>query len=117
MEGRRTRDMAGERAAKRIKLQFADRPATPASSSNASPSDAIAGSDAANACSVVAGGVAQDTAQDAVMSGALDGRTNSLHEKGDDEERAQRQRTEKKTELDMEDVTVGNQKTSTTVTQ
>ena len=49
---RRTRDTAGERAAKRIKLQFADRPvnpassssaADPASSSSASPSDAIAG--------------------------------------------------------------------------
>ena len=99
---RRTRDTAGERAAKRMKLQFADRPvnpagsgsADPANSSSASSSDAIAGSDAANVSTVVAGGVAQDTAQDAVMSGAADGRTN--------EERAKRQRTEKKTELDME---------------
>ena len=36
---RRTRDTAGERAAKRIKLQFADRPADPASSGSASSSD------------------------------------------------------------------------------
>ena len=78
---RRTRDTAGERAAKRIKLQFADRPGNPASSSSESSSDAIAEGDAANASTVVAGGVAQDTAQDAVMS-------------GDDEERAKQQRTE-----------------------
>ena len=39
---RRIRDTAGERVAKRIKLQFADRPVDPASSSSASPSDAIA---------------------------------------------------------------------------
>ena len=53
--GRRTRDTAGERAAKRIKHQFADRPVNPASSSSASPSDAIAGGDAASASNVVAG--------------------------------------------------------------
>ena len=40
---RRTRDTTGERAAERIKLQFADRPVDPASSTSASPSDAIAG--------------------------------------------------------------------------
>ena len=34
---RRTRDTAGERAAKRIKLQFADRPVNPASCSSANP--------------------------------------------------------------------------------
>ena len=66
---RRTRDTAGERAAKRIKLQFADRPADPVSSSSASPSDAIAGGDAARASNVVAGGVAQD-AGNAVAGGA-----------------------------------------------
>ena len=69
---RRTRDTAGELAAKRIKLQFADRPVNPASSSSASPSDAIAGSDAASANNVVAGGVAQDAAQDTAMSGGAD---------------------------------------------
>ena len=52
---RRTRDTAGERAAKRIKLQFANRPADPVSSSSASRSDATAGSDAASASNVVAG--------------------------------------------------------------
>ena len=52
---RRTRDTAGERAAKRIKLQFADRPADPMSSSSASRSDATAGSDAASASNVAAG--------------------------------------------------------------
>ena len=57
---RRTRDTAGERAAKRIKLQFADRPADPVSSSSASRSDATAGCDAASAGNVVAGGVAQN---------------------------------------------------------
>ena len=40
---RRTRNTAGERAAERIKFQFVDRPFDPASSSSASPSDAIAG--------------------------------------------------------------------------
>ena len=39
----RTRDTAGERAAKRIKFQCADRPADPVSSSSASRSDATAG--------------------------------------------------------------------------
>ena len=56
---RRTRDTAGERAAKRIKLQFADRP-DPVSSSSASRSDATAGSDAASASNFVARGVAQN---------------------------------------------------------
>ena len=40
--------------------------------------------------------------RDAVMSGGTDGRRNSPHEKEDDEERAKRQRTEKKAELEME---------------
>ena len=39
-----------------------------------------------------AGGVAQDTAQDTVMSGRADGRRNSPRETEDDEERAKRQR-------------------------
>ena len=39
----RTRDTVGERAAKRIKLLFADRRINPASSSSGRPSDAIAG--------------------------------------------------------------------------
>ena len=107
---RRTRDTAGERAAKRFKLQFADRPvnpasfnsANPASCSSASPSNAIAGGDAASAGNVVAGSVAQGTTQDAVMSGGAYGRRNSHREKENNEERAKRQRTEKKTELEME---------------
>ena len=53
---RRTQDTAGERAAKRIKLQFADIPADPVRSSSASRSDAIVGGDAASASNVVAGG-------------------------------------------------------------
>ena len=52
---RRTRDMAGARAAKRIKLVFADRPVHPASSNSVSPSDAITGGDATSAGRVVAG--------------------------------------------------------------
>ena len=98
---RRTRDTAGERAAKRIKLQFADRPvnpesfssANPASSNSTSPSDAIAGGDAASASNVV---------RCRGWSGEADGRRTSLFEKEDDEERVKRQRTEKKTELEME---------------
>ena len=90
---RRTRDTAGERADRPVNPAGSGS-ADPANSSSASSSDATAGSDAANAGTVVAGGVAQDTAQDAEMSGAADGRTN--------EERAKRQRTEKKTELDVE---------------
>ena len=58
-----TRDTAGERAAKRIKLQFADRQADSVSSSSASRSDATAGGDAASANNVVAGGAARDAAQ------------------------------------------------------
>ena len=48
------------------------------------------------------GGVAQDAAQDTVMSGGAVDRRNSPREKEDDEERAKRQRMEKKTELEME---------------
>ena len=82
---RRTRDTAGERAAKRIKLQFAVRPADPVSSSSASRSDATAGGDAASASSVVAGsvfqnagnavagGAAPDAAQGTAMSGGMTG--------------------------------------------
>ena len=78
---RRARDTAGERAAKRIKYQFADRPTDPASPISASPSDAIAGGDAASASNVVAGGVAQDAgnavaggvAQDAAQDTAMSG--------------------------------------------
>ena len=99
---RRTRDTAGEQAAKRIKLQFADRPVNPASSSSASPSEAIAGCDAASASNVVAGVSLKIRPQDAVMSGGADGPRNSPREKEDDEERASRQRTEKKTELEVE---------------
>ena len=40
--------------------------------------------------------------QDSVMSGGADGCRTSLREKEDDKERAKRQRTEKKTELEME---------------
>ena len=46
--------------------------------------------------------VAQDTAQEAVMSGGADGRRNIPREKEDDEERAKRQRTEKKSEPEMD---------------
>ena len=102
LQERRTRDTAGERAAKRIKLQFADRPVNPASSSSASSSDATAGGDAASASNVVAGCVAQDTAQDAMMSREAGGRRNSPREEEDDEERVKRQGTEKKTELEMD---------------
>ena len=76
-----------ERAAERIKLQFADRPVDPASSSSASPSDATAGGDVASAGSIVAGGVAQHAAQDTVMSEGADGRRTSPREGQDDEER------------------------------
>ena len=99
---RRTRDTAGERAARRIKLQFADRPADSVSSSSASRSDATAGGDAASASNVVAGGAAPDAAQDTAMSGGADGRRTIPRETEYDEERAKRQRTEKKTELEME---------------
>ena len=88
---RRTRDTASERAAKRIKLQIADRKVDPASSSSASPSDVTAGGDVASAGNVSA-------AQDNVMSGVADGRRTSPREGQDDEERGKRQRTEK-TEL------------------
>ena len=108
---RRTRDTAGERAAKRIKLQFAEKP-DPVSSSSASRSDATAGSDAASASNVVAGCVAQN-AGNAVAGGAApdaaqdtaggDNRRRTIpRETEDDEERAKRQRTEKKTKLEME---------------
>ena len=42
-EQRRARDTAGERATKRIKLQFADRPVIPASSGSASPATPLQG--------------------------------------------------------------------------
>ena len=115
---RRTRDTAGERAAKRIKLQFADRPADHVSSSSSSRKDATAGGDAASASNVVAGGrrggvaqnagnavaggAAPDAAQDTAISGGDDRRRTIPRETEDDEERAKRQRTEKKTELEME---------------
>ena len=69
---RRTRDTASERAAKRIKLESVDRPVDTASSSSVSPSDAIAGCDAASAGNVVAG-------RNTVMSGrrVLMGRNDS----------------------------------------
>ena len=116
---RRTRDTAGEQAAKRIKLQIANRPVHAASSSSASPSDAIAGvmlqvpamllqavSLKMLATRLQGGegggeGGAQDAAQDTVMSGA-DGRRNSFREKEEDEERAKRQRTGNETALEME---------------
>ena len=91
-----THDTAGG-AVKRIKLQFDDRPADPASSSSGSPSDATAGSDAASVGNVVAGGVPRDAAQDTVVSGGADG----PREGHDGKEPAKRQRTEK-TELEME---------------
>ena len=84
------------------------------SSSSASRSDATAGSDAAsasnvvarsvaqNAGNVVAGSAAPDAAQDTAMSGGADRRITIPRETEDDEERAKRQRTEKKTELEME---------------
>ena len=126
---RRSRDTAGERAAKRIKLQFADKPADPVSSRSASRSDATAGGDAASAGFVVAGGVflyagiavARGAAPDAVQDTSMSG--------GDD--RSKRQRTEKKTEPKCQawrrsmtddefwtyDATDGSWKTSDTVTQ
>ena len=91
-----THDTAGG-AVKRIKLQFDDRPADPASSSSGSPSDATAGSDAASFGNVVAGGVPRDAAQDTVVSGGADG----PREGHPGKEPAKRQRTEK-TELEME---------------
>ena len=114
---RRTRDAAGERAAKRTKLQLPDRPLNPTSSSNAvslassniaCPSDATAGSDDASAGNEVAGCVARDAAQETVMSGGADRRRTIPREKEDDEERTKRQRTEKKTELEMEASNVAN---------
>ena len=57
--------------------------------------------DAASAGNVVAGSVAQDAAQDIVMSRGADGCRTSPCEKEDDDERAKRHRTEK-TELEME---------------
>ena len=131
---RRTRDTAGERAAKRIKFPFADRPFDPTSSSSASPSDAIAGrGDAASAGSVVAAGVAQHAAQDTLMSGVTDGRRTSPREgdrmtrsEGNDSARrrqnwrwkCQMWRRSRTTEESWTcDVTVGKQRTSTTVTQ
>ena len=56
---------------------------------------AATGDDAANAGNAVAGSVAQDAAQDTVMSGRADGRRTCSREGQDDEERAKRQRTEK----------------------
>ena len=109
---RSTRDTAGERAAKRIKLQFADRPADPVSSSSASRSDATAGSDAASASNVVAGGVAQnagnavaggaapDAAQDTAMSRGDDRCRTIARETEDDEENDNARK--KKTELETE---------------
>ena len=139
---RRTRDTAGERAAKRIKLQFADRPADPVSSSSASRSDATAGGDAASASNVVAGSKSWQRCRRRCRSrcssrhrdvGRDDRRRTIPRETEDDEERAKRQRKEKKTELEMEvssvakindsdefwtyDATDGSWKTSDTVTQ
>ena len=116
---RRTRDTAGEQAAKQIKLQFANRPVHAASSSGASPSDAIAGvmlqvpamllqalSFKMLATRLRGGGgegerEAQDAAQDTMKSGGAGGRRNSSREEEEDE-RAKRQRTEKETALEME---------------
>ena len=91
---RRTRETAGERAAKRIKLQFADRPVNPASSRSAN----AASSSGASPRVAIAGRVAQDAAQDTELEGAepVPVRMNMT------KKRAKRQRTEKKTEQDME---------------
>ena len=104
----------GRRTDRQTKLQFAHRPADPASSIRASHSNAIAGSDVARANNVVAGSVAQDAgnavagvvaqdaAQDTAMPGGADERRTSPSEKEDDEEQVKRQRTERKTEPEME---------------
>ena len=92
---RRT-NTAGERAAKRIKLLFANRPVDPASSSSASSSYAMSWSAAASA-------------GDTVIWGDAGGRRTSQREGQDNEERAKRQRTEK-TELEMEMVSVADVK-------
>ena len=123
---RRTRDTAGERAAERIKLQFADRPADHVSSSRANTSNAIAG------------GAVQDVAQDTVMSGDAEGRRTSPRvrnkmtrsERNDSARRRQNWRwkcqmcprsgtseSSRAEEPWICDVTVGNRRTSTTVTQ
>ena len=93
---RRTRDTAGERAAKRIKLQFADRPADPVSSSSASRNDATAGGDAASASNVVAGGVFQnagnavagDTAMATTAHGEEDRTGDGSVKRGEDQRQA-----------------------------
>ena len=85
-------------AAKRMKFQFAGREEDPAGSSSACSSDAITGGNAALAGNVFVGSVPQDAAQDPVMSCRADGRRTSPREGQDDEERAKRQGTEKKTE-------------------
>ena len=87
-----------------MKLQFADRPVDPANCSSASPTagNVVAGGAAQNAGNAVLGGAAPDAAQDTAMSGGADGCRTIPRETEDDEERAKRQRTEKKTELEME---------------
>ena len=67
-----------------------------------SAGNVVAGSVAQDAGNAVAGGAAPDAAQDTAMSGSADGRRTIPRETEDDEERAKRQRTEKKTELEME---------------
>ena len=62
----------------------------------------VAGSVAQDAGNAVAGGVAQDAAQDTAMPGGADERRTSPSEKEDDEEQVKRQRTERKTEPEME---------------
>ena len=103
---RRTRETAGERAAKRIKLQFADRPVNPASSRSAN----AASSSSASPSDAIAGRVAQDAGN--VFAGTFRSRCGSRHRAGVrrtshreneyDKKRAKRQRTEKKTEQEME---------------
>ena len=121
---RRTLDTAAEGAAKRIKLQFSDRPADPASSGSASSSDFTAEGNAASAGNVVAG-----------LSLKMRLKTlccrERLRERQDDEERndSSRRRQNWRCKCHMWrrlrtaeesltcDVTVGNWRTSTTVTR
>ena len=79
---RRTRATAGERAAKRIKLQFSDRPINPESSNKCKSRELQQCKPQRRHCSGVMlqvlamslqGSVAQDTAQDAVMCGVWRG--------------------------------------------
>ena len=103
---RRTRETAVERAAKRIKLQVADSPvnpassrsANPASSSSASPSDAIAGACRSRCWQRVCRGMSLKMRLKTELEGAEAVPVTMYMTK----KRAKRQRTEKKTEQEME---------------